>query len=176
MNPREDIDGLSKSFAHRLSAMIEAGLITYREFEPWTESLIVTMDRPPRWILDLTLTKYWPDAAAIVRRFAYSEPFETLAEAPWADDYVAAAYLRYERRELSWATFLRMAGEITDSYGGKHVCEFFYEMLNEYERSEFATATEAEQRRLFLGDEGDNIASVRSTFEAVRRFRRSPRQ
>lgn len=152
--------------------MIDARLITFREFEPWTESLIRQMPRPPRWILELTTTKYQPDAVRIVREFAHCEPFESLGEAEWVDDYLAALYLRYERQELSWATLLQMAGDAADAYSGKHPCEFYYGMLNEYERSEFSPFVESEQVRVFLSDQQSAIASVTKTFEAIKRFSR----
>lgn len=171
MDAREDIQGLSKPFAHRLGAMIEAGLLTYREYIPWTDSLILAMDRPPAWILALAVTKYRPEAVRVVHDFAHSEPFECLSQDSRVDEYVAALYLRYERRELSWATFLRMAGDEADANGGKHACEFFYMLLNEYEFVEFAISAEAEQVKMIRSDDGKTIASVSATFEAIRRFR-----
>jgi hypothetical protein len=38
--------------------MLDAGLIGYKELQPWAESLLVSMDRPPRWLCDVAIQKY----------------------------------------------------------------------------------------------------------------------
>src|SRR4051812_28123743 len=111
MSPREDIDDLTKPFAHRLSAMVDAGFLTYREYVPWADALILRMNLPPAWILDLALTAHRDTAVQILMKFTNAEPFhESSSYEAWTDEYVAALYLRYERRELSWASILEMAG------------------------------------------------------------------
>lgn len=44
--------------------------------------------------------------------------------------------MRYERKELSWAIFLKEAEEYSDSCGGKNECEYYYFMLNDLEDNE----------------------------------------
>ena len=171
MDWRENTASLSKPLAHRLSAMMEAGLLTYREYIPWADAIITAMDRPPKWILDLSTTKYRPRATEIVRTFAHSEPFEIMSADVWVDEYIAAVYLRYERRELSWATFLEMAGKEADANGGMHNCEHFYAMLNAYELADFARPLESMQRESVLADYESLVRSVRGTFEAIRASR-----
>ena len=176
MTPRENPDTLSKPFAHRLSAMIVAGLLTYREYTPWADAIILQTPEPPRWLLDLTVTKYRGDAIKIVETFAHSEPFEHLSVDAWVDEQVAAVYLRHERRELSWATFLDMAGGMADANGGRNECEYFFEMLNEFEEADFAEPVELKQRDIITTEYADVIASVRITFECINKFRRPVRQ
>ena len=171
MTPRENIDRLSKPFAHRLSAMMEAGLLRYREYAPWADAVIAHMPEPPRWLLDLTVTKYRGDAIKIVKGFAHSEPFEHLSIDDWVDEQVGALYLRYERRELSWATFLDMAGQTADANGGRNECEYFFMMLNEFEEADFAEDVESKQRGIITNEYADVIASVRQTFEYIKKFR-----
>lgn len=172
MSPREDANSFSKPFAHRLSAMMRAGLLTYREYIPWTDAVILRTANPPRWLLDLTVTKYRGDAIKIVEGFAHSEPFEHLSFDAWVDEQVAAVYLRYERRELSWASLLDMAGQATDANGGRNVCEYFLKMLNDFEEVDFAEPVELRQREIIANEYADVIASVRMTFECVRRFKK----
>jgi hypothetical protein len=113
---------------------------------PWADAVITNFQHPPVWVLDLSVKRSVPEAARVVMMFAHSEPFETLSPDAWVDDYVAAVYLRYERRELSWATFLRMAGDESNANGGRRECEYFYETLNAYEASDFAESLERDQR------------------------------
>ena len=168
MDPREDVTGLSKALAHRLTAMIEGRLLTYREYIPWADAVILSMQRPPVWILDLAVVKYLPDAVRAVSKFAHSEPFEPLTWDTWTDDYVASIYIRYARRELSWATFLEMSGTQADNNGGRNECEYFYGMLNRYEEANFAEPLEAEQRKLITSEYDPLIGSVRRTFDGVK--------
>lgn len=169
---REDLNGLTKPFAHRLSAMIEARLITSNEWMPWADDVISRMQTPPIWILNLAVTRYWGDAERYVREFAHAEPLEPLSMNDRVDDYVVSLYLCYERRGLSWATFLREAGEEADANGGKHECEYFYEYLTDYEDHEFDPTLEAQQRAAVSADYHELIGSVRRTYETLRRYRR----
>jgi hypothetical protein len=172
MNAREDMAGLGKPFAHRLSVMIQARLLTYREFVPWADSNIESLERPPSWILDLSLTKQYSEAATIVRHFAYSDPAQDgITWDSWVDDFVASQYLRYHRREISWATFLEFAGREADNNGGRHTCEYFYHLLNEYERAGFAENVEQEQRAEIALDYATVVDSVQRVFDGIAMFR-----
>ena|SRR5687768_7364394 len=102
----------SKEFANTLALAIEAGCLTYRETIPWADAMIEALERPPLWICDLSTTKYRPDALKVIRDFLNAEPFELITTAP--HEYLGFLWIRYERRELSWATFLNEAGEYSD--------------------------------------------------------------
>lgn len=101
------------------------------------DDIIMEMDNPPYWILELSSVKYIPDAVTILNNYAFSEPFEELSM-DLDDFYIGSLYIRYERREISWATFLEKAGNYADNYQWcKKDCEYFYYMLNDYEDSCF---------------------------------------
>ena len=74
-----------------------------------------------------------------------SEPFEDLSGA--SDDFLGFLWIRYQRRELSWATFLNEAGVYSDGANGAIECEFFYTMLNELEEADFGSGVEERQCR-----------------------------
>jgi hypothetical protein len=137
MTPREDAENLSKPFAHRLAAMMRAELVTSVEYMPWADAIIMRLDKPPAWLLDLTVTNNREHAIKIVNGFVHSEPFEPLSDDEYIDELVAASFLRYERREISWATFLNLSGRMTDTDQGRYGCEYFYEMLDELRRADF---------------------------------------
>ena len=86
-----------KFFARRLALMIESRLIDFRYFEPWTNEMILSMDQPPFWLLELSSIKYSPDAVAAINRFAFSELFVNFDSENWDDDYLACLLLRHER-------------------------------------------------------------------------------
>src|ERR1051326_1052262 len=89
----KQLDVFSKPLAWRLSAMIEAKLLTSRGGMPWADSVLERLGAPPVWLLDLTVTKYYPHAADHPRRYACSEPSEPGFEWDgWVDDYVASLY------------------------------------------------------------------------------------
>ena len=168
-NPRENVSPENPAFAHRLYSMIEARLLKYQHYAPWADAVIVRSASPPRWVLDLTLTKYIPKAAEIAHGFAMERAGEgmTLTWDQAVDDFVAATFLRYKRREISWATCLEECGKEADSNGGRNECEYFYSMLTEYEDSNFAEAIELRQNELFLREYSDVVDSVRRTYDGV---------
>lgn len=137
-----DINDINKEFAHILGIMLEARLIWYKHYDLWCKEIIEQLNNPPVWITELSKVKYLPKAFRIVNDYAYSEPLEYL-EKNRSDLYVACLLLRYDRREISWATFLREAGDFTDGNdGGKETCGFFYKMLNQYEDSDYSVDVE----------------------------------
>jgi len=102
----------SKEFANTLALAIEAGCLTYRDTIPWADAIIASLDHPPLWICDLSTIKYRPDALRVIRDFLCAEPFEPIDAAKHA--YLGFLWIRYERRELSWASFLNEAGKHSD--------------------------------------------------------------
>jgi hypothetical protein len=164
-NPREHSSPTNAVFAQRLASLIEARLLTFKYYTRWTDALIAAEGFPPRWVLDLAVTQYVPDAVRIVTGYV-NERWETLpphASQDSVDDYVAAQYLRFGRREISWATCLEECGRYSDGSSGRVECEHFYGMLNDYEDSNFAPPVEAAQGSVFLDRFGSVVASVRQT-------------
>jgi len=173
MDQREDIQSLGKPFAHRLIALIESQLVTYREYIPWADRVIKDSAEPPAWVIDLATVKYRPKAAKIARDFVNSEPVIDLPWDLWADEFIAALFLRYERKELSWASFLNDCGTHTDAWelGREPACEYFYAMLDVLEIADFSASVEAKQRDEVSSQYGDVMASVRRTYKAFKSFR-----
>jgi len=70
----------------------------------------------------------WKGEAHEVLWAAFRAASAPLTEEEWpsTDVDVACLYLRYARRELSWATFLRQAGVLADMSAGRDACEYFY--------------------------------------------------
>jgi hypothetical protein len=108
--------------------------------------LIATLDAPTQWIREIATIKYYPDAVAAVNRFVCAEPFESFDGEQCDDEYVACLFLRNESGATSWATFLSDTGSYADANGGRHCCEYFYEMLNVLEDSEYAVEVQERQR------------------------------
>ena len=112
------------------------------------------------------MTTYRPKIIETVRAFAYSEPFEAIT---FSEEHyrVACLFLRFERREISWATFLNESGLYTDAVSGEVHCEEFYAMLNALEQSEYNEALEAEQANTVREQFGPHIAEVRADYRRL---------
>ena len=123
---------------------MEADCVTYRDHIPWADTVVERLERPPSWICELATTKYKQDALRIVSDFVFSEPFEEFPDEH--DEFLGYLWIRHERRELSWATFLKEAGRHTDASPGPWECEYFYSMLNELEEQDFSPEVERRQR------------------------------
>ena len=133
----------SKDFAHKLALAIEAECLTYRHYIPWADGVIAWLDQPPLWICDLSTIKYRPDALRVIREFLGTEPFEQFNTS--TEEYLGFLWIRYERGELSWATFLKEAGGYSDCGNSGIDCEYFFSMLNDLEEAEFRSNVEARQ-------------------------------
>ena len=143
----QEQDVFDKSFALRIVAMIESRLIWYKHYYGWTNEVIMALDSPPYWVLEITTVKYFPKAAKIVREYVYSEPFKTLDYEQYANEYVACLFLRYKHGAISWATFLDQAGMFADSHSEHLICEDFYHRLNILEDEEYSKHIEQNQRK-----------------------------
>ena len=176
---RIDVEDLGKPLALRLAVMVQTWLVSYREFAPWADAIIERLDAPPLWVLNLTTKRYVPDAVRVLREggaAARPEPGEPYPPGPWtdADEEVACHLLRHERGEISWATFLREAGNAADPDPCRRACEYFYGKLGDLEDADYAADLAVAQRADVASGFADVIASVRDTYEYMRRFR-SPR-
>ena len=158
---------LTKRFAHRLRLAIEADCITYRDYIPWADGFVERLEKPPAWICELAITKYKQDALRIVSDFVFSEPFEEFTDEHV--EFLGYVWIRYERRELSWATFLNEAGRYTDPSPGPWDCEYFYSLLNELEEQEFSPELEQRQRAVVSAALQKAITEAREVYDEVRR-------
>lgn len=132
---------LNKQFATKLGIMVDSGLINYKHYYKFCDEIIEYTENPPYWIIDLATIKYIPDATKVINEYAYSEPFEEMPD--FYDFYIACLYLRYRRREITWASFLWGSGEYADrTQAVKCDCEWFYEMVTELEDCEYSIEKE----------------------------------
>jgi hypothetical protein len=162
---------LSKAMAYRIEAMESAGLISYKHHIPWADGIIAQLEKPPHWILELATLKYIGDVQKALRGYIFSEPFEQMDKCEYYRDYLSSLILRYRRRELSWATFLKAAGRFTDcSEGGNHPCEYFFEMLNDFEDSDFNSALEEAQIKQVLTEYESAVQELLPLYQEFRRF------
>ncbi|WFD08778.1 hypothetical protein [Tepidibacter hydrothermalis] len=137
---------ISKDFARKLGIMLDTGLINYKHYYLWCDEIIEKLDNPPYWIIELATTKFLPSAVAIVNKYVFSEPFEEFNNSSGL--YIACLFIKYETRQISWASFLFSAGNYKDGagYWGKLDCEYFYYRLNEYEDSNYSVDIEKKQQ------------------------------
>lgn len=157
---------LSKKFAFRLMLGIEADCITYRHYIPWADKMIERLERPPAWVCDLATTQYKPDALTAVAAYVRSFPPDDVSDD--GDEFVGYLWIRYERRELSWATFLNESGRYADARNGARPCEYFYSMLNELEEQDFSPAVEGRQRNAVSAALETAISRAKEVYEWVR--------
>ena len=127
-----------------LGIMLNSELVWYKHYYLWCDEIIEHSEHPPFWIIELATVKYLPKATKIVNEYVYSEPFEQFNNRN--NLYIACLFLRYERQEISWATFLTKTGEYSDGNSSKKNCEYFYDMLNKFEDSEYSNRLERNQK------------------------------
>ncbi len=160
----QDQDVFDKNFALRIVTMIESRLIWYKHYYGWADELIMAMENPPYWVLEIATIKYYPQAATTVREFVYSEPFKTFDEKQYTDDYIACLFLRSKHGAISWANFLEEAGKYTDGCGHRP-CEYFYNHLNTLEDNEYSKHIEQSQGEEIEAEFAKAIATINAFYE-----------
>ena len=158
---------LTKKTARRLATMVEAGLVDYKQLHSWADWHILQADIAPFWVYDLAVEKHSTEVAGILRLYAFSDPIEQLSPPNPDDEALAALFLRHERGELSWATFLSEAGQSSDASTARTSCEFFYRLLDELDGTESSESTQRRQISLVLGQIGEDVAVLRPLYEEL---------
>lgn len=170
---RIKMDIPSKQECFFIIEMIKSRLLDYTYTQAWADKLLLRCDVPPSWLCDISMKQYQGDILTAIREFVFSEPFEQ--EPPGIEKFhVACLFLRYERRELSWATFLEKTGEILDSYNGDLDCETPYYYLNLYEDAYFSLESEDETKKKYLS-EHSLLPMIEFTKQKFEKFRKLPR-
>ena len=96
----------NNDFLLKLMCAVDTHLVTYRHYMPWCDAHIAEESEPPHWMLELTTTKYCPDAVELLSNAAYERFQEFWSPGAYGDFWICCQFLRYDRREISWATFL----------------------------------------------------------------------
>ncbi|MBL1147584.1 MAG: hypothetical protein HND56_01770 [Pseudomonadota bacterium] len=131
--------------------MLDAGLINFTYIHPWADKLIGATEALPSWLCDLSTKKYQGDLIKALGEYVFSEPFEPVP-ADIEKFHVACLYLRYERHELSWATFLSETGKYLDGVNGGLDCETPYHYLNIVQDFNFSLDAEEQTKKQYLED------------------------
>lgn len=159
---------LNKEVAHKIGIMIFSRLIWYKHYYPWCDEIIEKEENPPYWIIELATTKYIPTAVSIINSYVYSELKDIFNSTH--EYYIACLILKYERSELSWATFLESSGIYTDGNAAKVDCEYFYYMLNDFENSEYDRSIEIIQRENVYKEFEFEIEEIRYYYEKFKKY------
>lgn len=164
---------LTPSFTYQLLIMLETKLIWYKHYRLFCDEVILAYDKPPYWAIELASVTYQGKAIEAVRSFIHSEQLSAGEPTGLADQYVACLYLKYERSEISWASFLLEAGRYADQCEWvKEPCEYFYELLNYLEDGEFNLDVERQQREEVRPRFAKEIEEIRKIYEVFRDYYR----
>jgi hypothetical protein len=156
----------------RLQTMLDAGLVSYKELQPWAESILLSIQNPPNWLCNVAMQKYSPDVSQSLGEYVWSEPFESVDQVERDDEHLSSLYLRFERHELSWATFLDLAGQYADRADGAWECEEFFHLLNELEDADFSPTVERGQQEIMADKLRTAIERIRPLYDDLRSARR----
>jgi hypothetical protein len=161
---------IDKETARKIYVMIDSGLIWYKHYFLWCQSLIKKGNTPP-WIEELSKVEYIGDAKRIVNDYAFS--FEDMVNGHNVERYnkyfLSCLYLRYKRNEISWATFLNEAGKYSDINACDIDCEYFFDKLTKFEDSLFSSNLEKTQSNIvvnrFLKESLDDVLELYNEFK-----------
>ncbi|MDM8556619.1 hypothetical protein QUF75_17980 [Desulfococcaceae bacterium HSG7] len=116
-----------------LLAAIEAEYIKSTQWIPWADFIIQTMDEPPMWVIDLSLSSDYEKAYAAIAPDTKSDHDFKSNDLP--ELALGFIYLRFLEGDVSLKKFLFLAGDYTDPSDCSIDCEYFYDHLNNLESS-----------------------------------------
>jgi len=161
----------NKELACKLSIMLDSKLIWYKHYQLFCDDVILELTKPPYWIIELSIVRFQGSAIEIVNKYINSEPFIDYYNSELFDQYIACLYLKYDRREISWASFLLSSGQYADNCQSvKENCEYFYELLNEYEDSEFNIDLEYKQKEEIQNKFSEEIIEIKAIYDVFRDY------
>ncbi|MEC0183130.1 hypothetical protein P4H61_16715 [Paenibacillus peoriae] len=162
---------LNKKSSCKISNMLMSKLIWYKHYQPFCDEIIEEQEKPPYWIIELSVVKFQPTAIEIVNKYIHSEPFIELDYGYMENQYIACLYLKYISREISWASFLFSSGQYADSYQSvKEHCEYFYGLLTKYEDSDFNTDVEQKQKREIYNKFSNEIDEINPIYKSFKEY------
>jgi hypothetical protein len=114
---------------------LEVGFLALASVKRWADEQILVQDRPPGWLLDLSLASSPKAAAGLLwagwqQRVEAGESTGRLHERA-GPLYLGFLFLRHERGDLGMADLLNLAGQRSDVTECGIDCEAFYLLLNE---------------------------------------------
>ena len=141
----------SRTDCHYIIEMLEAKLIDSRHTMPWAKRLLENSDVGPSWLIAVSHKRYTGDQIAAFREYVSSD---CSGERPRDLEkfHVGCLWLRYERRELSWASFLNETGLHLDNSSCEWQCEVPFSYLTMYEDARFTIEAEERIKGLYLAE------------------------
>jgi hypothetical protein len=113
------------------TAAIESGFARPAEWVAWADRQIERLDKPPVWVIDLSLAHSVKDALALTWP-ASGRVAPVLWEClDWTGLYLGFLFLRFERGDLGMLDLLTQAGRKADAANYRIDCESFYLLANE---------------------------------------------
>ena len=171
MNATPRFFNISKSHASILGIAIESKTLSLHDISAWVEDAVVFIHRPPYWLLDLASAQTDEEALAAIHGHCFGEPFEVLPDA--SDIFTSCLLLRHLRGDFGWPEFLRLAGGRNDGVAGRRECEYFYALLNAFEKSTVPLELEAAQKSEIAKEYSDELVRVRALIEDLKNLGRS---
>jgi len=114
---------------------VEAGYLTLSDVVRWADQQILSEDRPPGWLLDLSLASTSQTAVNLLRagwrQQVEAHGCNSQLHERSGQLYLGFLFLRYERGDLGTAELLYLAGQKSDVQECGIDCQAFYALLNE---------------------------------------------
>jgi len=139
----------TKTECFYLLEMLRAELINHSYTSPWAEQYIHGKGIPPTWLCDLVIEERQGDQIDTLGSYVFGEPFEP-APSDLDKFHVACLWLRHERRDISFASFLRKTSDYLHDAAGDWHSDDITPYLKSLEDAGFLKSNEATIKQAFL--------------------------
>jgi hypothetical protein len=139
--------GLKAPFASYWFAAAESGYAKARDWQDWADRIILAMETPPMWVLDLATAKnaeqVW-DARTRQTKPEWAAQSGIIVD----ESIIGYLWLRYRRGDISFYDFAELAGRRADGGWVDYECEEFYAFLNRLDAGEAFERVETDAENL----------------------------
>ncbi len=138
---------MDKYIAHSVLAAVVTGFWNKRDWQAWADRLIILLNKPGVWLLNLSTASDKEDVCAALMDQLRVEELKKGGRIYIGDTRLGFQLLRFERGDYTLAEFLNVAGDEADGGTTTLGCEKLYDLLNRLEAGGDATqiANEAKE-------------------------------
>lgn len=131
--------------------MLVSKLIDYSYVNSWADNLILRIDLTPIWLCDLSTKQNQNELIDSISKYINEDPFISKPN-DLNECYVACLFMRYQRSEITWSTFLIESGSYIDSSESNWCCETFYDYHTKHSNSYFKNYSEKRTKNKLLDE------------------------
>ncbi len=156
-----------RSFLTKLFFLIQSEYLTSEQYIPWCDSLIMKLDEPPIWLLDLSVIHSSEEAARYLRK-AFRDEFETLLTLSDTNIlYFISNLLSETKSNANWYDFLSRSFSETDCENDENAMDIMRTFMEDFLSTGKSYKVRNEQVAYFTSKYKAEIRELNDLYEEI---------